>query len=137
MANINQIMKKGLTNTTIENTKNANRTTIIKARMKLLEPLVKDQELRKILTQDTNFQKLKNRLTHQITGLNNNNEKVLTTELYGKTIQETIKKINEEIQDKTTDYISLKGLGYQNTQTDTTTREKITKINLKTILRKG
>lgn len=135
---INQTIKKGIATTTIKNIQTANTTTIQKARIELLTPLIKDQEIRKIMTTTENFQKLKNRLDYKITAQNQNNNTLLTTELYGHTIEHTIKKLKEDLQNKKTDYINLKNKGYQNTNTTTTNQnETIKTINIQINLRKG
>lgn len=139
MPTINQTINKGLTTTTIQSAQNATQLTINKAKNKLLEPLVKDNELRRILIQDNNFDKLKNRLTYQITCQDWQKNNILKTELYGRTIKEAIDKLNQDLYGKRPEYTNLKGKGYWNTTTNLPDEQqpRIVNINLKIIFRKG
>ena len=77
---IQTAIRTGITKTTIKDIQNANEQTITKAKQELLEPLIIDKGIRDLMVQDQNFNKLKNRLTYEITGVGNEGKETLKTE---------------------------------------------------------
>lgn len=143
---MNQIIKKGITTETINNTKNTNQQQINQIKRKLLEPLIKDQQLLEILSEDQNFNKLKNRLDYKLTIQGETitgQAELAKAEKHGTTINEAIQEINQTIiigertkKDETTPLIQrLKDLGWYNTET--LLEGYITNPKLTITLRKG
>ena len=103
----------------------------------LLQPLIKDETIKQIMTTDENFNKLKHRLTHNITAYNKQGEIILTTQKYNETIQETIQKTNKDLLNKQSDSagLQLNQKGYKNTKI--LENQRITRIQITTTFKKA
>ena len=134
---INQTINKGTTQTTIKNTQTVTTQQIQKAKEQLLQPLIKDETIKQIMTTDENFNKLKHRLTHNITAYNKQGEIILTTQKYNETIQETIQKTNKDLLNKQSDSagLQLNQKGYKNTKI--LENQRITRIQITTTFKKA
>lgn len=142
MTKIEKTINQGITQTTINNIYQTNTQDTTNAIKTLLQPLVKDQEILNLLTQDQNQQKLKHRLQHQIQIQDNTNQTLLNLQHIGKkTIQQVINEIqknipagtnidSEEGTPKNTNILlqTLRQLGYttQTTHQGTTAKAKLT-----------
>lgn len=144
---INQTLKKGTSHATIQDTQTTNTQETNKIKQTLLKKLVKDQQIINILTEDQNFNKLANRLDYKLTikgqTITNQETTLATAETQGKTLQQTIQEINQNIHkgEKTRkDYEDkiikrLKQYNWYNTETQQ--EGYITKTTLTITLRKG
>lgn len=92
---LQQNIRRGLTNVTINNTLNTTTTEIHKKTKELLRPLVYDQQILNLLATDHNMQKLKIRLEHRITLKGKNEEQLGTASIFQKTSNETIIQLKD------------------------------------------
>jgi hypothetical protein len=143
---LEQLLKKGLTATTINNAQSTNNSQIHTATTKLLEAIVLDKKLRDLISQEENIRKIKNRLEHKIMFIGEKGNELLEANIFGKTIREVVQEINmiskkgEEIEaregyGKEPITEKLKGLGYQNITAKNP--GKIGRVQIITIYRKN
>lgn len=95
---IKRVLKAGISITTINNIHVATQNTITQKTQELLSKLIIDKQLIKVMSQESNMQKIKNRLEHTITITNNKGETLLTARRYNKTIKETIRELKKNIR---------------------------------------
>lgn len=137
---VQKAIKTGITTTIIKNAQNAGNTQLKKAKTELLEPLVLDKQLLKLLIKDENFNKLKHRLEYQILGKGKNGEKRISATKFNtepETIIEELKKtIKQNEETNMSNYIKKLELNaWKNMEKGQ--NGQINTIDLKIIFRKG
>lgn len=95
---LKQQYNKGISTTTISNTKTTTEQQTRQAIKRLLTPMVKDQDLLNILSETQNFEKLKNRTEYTTQAIGTNNETLTKANLYNNTIEKALKDTNEILQ---------------------------------------
>ena len=106
---IQQYLKKGITTATITNPQENTERKIIRARRSLLRGIVLDNQIREMMVTDENFKKLKNRLSYEITGYNDQGKKTLVTNRYTEDIRTVIGEMKKEIVGQRMEYEQLRG----------------------------
>lgn len=139
---IEDILERGYAETTINNILKLTPYGKKTAYMKLLQPIVKDSELRQILSREENVQRFKHRLGFEIY-LHGESNEVLATMEYphkGKTLAQVASdlkgiKLGEEIADNYAHIANrMKNLGYTYSHKKNGT---LRNISVKIIFRKG
>lgn len=96
--NIQQHLKKGITQTTIPNVLTATQETINKAKQKLLEPLVLDKQILQIITTPQNFNKLQHRIEYKLNVKNEKEETLGTTNKFNDNPENIIHQTKQIIK---------------------------------------
>lgn len=141
---IDEEIKTGLTEATINNGLTITRLGIHKATMKTLKPLVKDQGILKILAMNENITKIKHRFEHRIEILSG--RKITATgKIFNKTTEEVANETRKAYLEKdytdqldTNDIVGILKTKYgYDMKRETNKRNKVTAIRIRIIFRKG
>lgn len=139
---IKNLLKKGVSDSTIKNAYYAKKNTIQQAIKKALKPLVLDNKFLEILSQPVNVEQFKNRLEHRIKVTDKTGKELS----HGNTMQKNTYNVIQEIQQntkrgegieegsKTPFYRKMKNLKYNMQHTN---EGNIGNISVTIILRKG
>lgn len=140
---IKDLIKKGVHTETINNPHKTTNYQQAKHRSNLIKKSVDDKSMVKILSEEQNFNKLKNRLEYEITGYSREGDKTITATRYGNTLRETITEIKktmlteQETREGFTDPLldNLIAKGWKNART--LKNDETVALRMKITLRKG
>lgn len=95
---IDKEIRKGITITQIKDAYSAGTNDIRKAKIELLKPLIKDEDILNLMITPENFKKIQHRIDYNIKIKNEKDETLAKTFAHGKDIHQTITELRETIQ---------------------------------------
>lgn len=134
-----QLMKEiraGVTAATIKNAITATNTEINKAKEQTLRPLIADKDIRKLMIQKTNYDKLQARLEYRATAYDKNGKEIWTTKNAIKTPEKAIQELKETAE-RWNNGEYPNNYGWKLTRLQGDKHPNTTRIKLTMIIRKG